>query len=318
MFNRFKAAAAGLVLACALGLGLSLSQPAYANQSPTASYCQPLGATDNQPIGNGVGLLENASGCVLQPGDTFSDGPLDNPAPIPSPTDNSFAWHIPANTWISQGNRVYTNALSTTAPASTLSYWWLHCNECSGEAPGTWIYTTPYPNPTSPPVAPDAYSTFQYTVYADSHGLWDFTAPNAATQMLPGGDIVYSQGTQPLVGYVLADMFNITGNPVYFYSTYDPTVGFNPVFNFWAQAANCNNTSTGNIVQFANSAGNAILSVPCASSGGNGVKIQGQVSETGGLLRNESTMAASSYALCGGQGLKRKVSARLRPRVARD
>ncbi len=122
--------------------------------------------------------------------------------------------------------------------------------------------------------------------------------------MLPGGDIVYSQGIQPLVGSVLADLLDVANNPVFFYSTYNPSTGFEPVYNFYAENPNCGNTTPGNIVQFANSSGTAILSVPCADTGGNGVTVNAQLTETGGLIRNENTMASSAYALCGGYTLK--------------
>jgi hypothetical protein len=276
-------------LLLALGIALGYSQSVSANQTPSQSYCMSWAALHNLLISNWTNPLYLGVGCGLQPGDLFTDGPLYNPVPS---TISGLTWTIPANTFIANGQRVVTQALPTSAPNNTTSYFWLDCNACSGSSYGTWESTT-----TSSP--PHSYSSLQYTV---------FTSSGSIAQLTPTmNSAVFGSGFLNLTGNYDGAIYSgaiKSDHQMLFVDSGQPAIvmGGSPIFQFHSTANECVDGSLVQygLVQFSNDSNTSPVIIGCSTDTGD--VLQPALLVTGRALFNaifDSTFSASTVPICG-------------------
>jgi len=276
--------------ALSLGIALGFYAPVSAtNQTPTQSYCMAWAALHNVLIASWTNPLYLGIGCGLQPGDQYTDGPLYNPVPS---TISGLTWTIPANTFIANGQRVVTQALATSAPNNTTSYFWLDCNGCSGSTYGTWESTT-----TSSP--PHSYSSLQYTL---------FTSSGSIAQLTPTmNSAVFGSGFLNLTGNFDGAIYSgaiTSGNRMLFQDSGQPAIvmGGAPIFRFQSTASECVDGALVQyqLTQFINDSNTSPVIIGCSTDTGD--VLAPALLVTGRAVFNaiiDSNLSSSTVPICG-------------------
>jgi hypothetical protein len=163
---RFAAVVMAAALTAVAGFAAS-NGPARANGTATQAYCVPPNTIAPGQPQSAIPVQQNFvfdASCAGQPGDWFTDGPIQNPTITYS--GSSFDFTIPALNWIALGTRVYSPLSTQSVIPSTTTYFFLTA------ATGAWSQSTSNTVP--------AGTVLEYTVVSNGSGVTSITLPARA------------------------------------------------------------------------------------------------------------------------------------------